>query len=317
MNGGSSNRSMAHYSFVVPIYNDGHLAESFCDVFSSVMKSYLGREDIESAVELIFVNDGSTDDSQDRLTTLSRTRKFVRIVEFSRNFGHHIAVSCGYGLAAGDFVGLINVDMQDPPDQIPLLLDYLRNSDCDLVIGSRPARKDGFIARIGSRAFFVTMNFLTKSRRPTNLAVLRVMTRRFVDAYNRFSEHRPYVNGLEGVARIQRGLCSHRPSAAGEREVQLYAAQEVFSRVRCDFEFFGFAAEANRWLRFSVQHRGIRPVFVPHRRQDIEQRLSTRLYRHDFRGCVFGRRSDSLDRAAESLHRKNFTGCEKQASICH
>jgi glycosyltransferase involved in cell wall biosynthesis len=215
---------MAHYSFVVPIYNDGYLAEAFCEVFSQVMKSYLGCEDIDGAVELIFVNDGSTDDSQERLTALSRSRRFVRVVEFSRNFGHHIAVSCGYGFTSGDFVGLINVDMQDPPDQIPLLLDYLRNSDCDLVIGSRPARKDGFITKVGSRAFYATMNFLTNSRRPTNLAVLRLMTRRFVDVYNRLSEHRPYVNGIEEWLGFKQGYVpiAHRPRATGKSSYTLF-----------------------------------------------------------------------------------------------
>jgi glycosyltransferase involved in cell wall biosynthesis len=215
---------MAKYTFVVPIYNDGYLAAKFCEVFSQVMKSYLVCEDIADLVELIFVNDGSTDDSQERLTALSQSIRFVRIVEFSRNFGHHIAVTCGYGFARGDFVGLINVDMQDPPDQIPLLLDYLRNSDCDLVIGSRPARKDGFITKRSSRAFFATMNFLTNSRRPTNLAVLRVMTRRFVDTYNRFSEHRPYVNGIEEWLGFKAGYVAitHKPRATGKSSYTLF-----------------------------------------------------------------------------------------------
>jgi glycosyltransferase involved in cell wall biosynthesis len=214
---------MPRYSFVVPIYNDGYLAAAFCEELSRVMKSYLGCEDLQDAVELIFVNDGSKGDSQELLTALSRSRKFVRVVEFSRNFGHHVAVSCGYGFATGEFVGLINVDMQDPPNQIPMLLDYLQNSDCDLVIGIRPARKDGFIKRAVSRVFFEAMNFLTDSRRPTNPAVLRVMTRRFVDAYNRFSEQGPYVPGLEDWLGFKQGYVeiAHQPRATGKSSYTL------------------------------------------------------------------------------------------------
>jgi glycosyltransferase involved in cell wall biosynthesis len=223
---------MVQYSFVVPIYNDGYLAETFCEVFSQVMRSYLGNEDIDGAVELIFVNDGSTDDSQQRLQELSRSRSFVRVVEFSRNFGHHIAVSCGYEYTTGDFVGLINVDMQDPPDQIPLLLDYLRNSECDIVIGRRPDRKDGLVAGLGSRMFFATMNFLTNSHRPTNLSVLRVMTRRFVEVYNRFSERRPYVNGLEEWLGFKEGYVAitHRQRATGK------SSYTFFKKIRLAFD---------------------------------------------------------------------------------
>ena len=214
---------MPRYSFVVPIYNDGYLAEAFCDAFSQAMSSYLGDQEFKDAVELIFVNDGSSESSQEQLSALAQTRQYVRVVEFSRNFGHHMAVSCGYGMATGDIVGLINVDMQDPPDQIPLLLDYLERTNCDLVVGTRSARKDGLIQRLVSQLFFCGMNFLTGSRRPTNPAVLRVMTRRFVDAYNRFSEQGPYVPGLEDWLGFKQGYVeiAHRPRIGGKSSYTL------------------------------------------------------------------------------------------------
>jgi glycosyltransferase involved in cell wall biosynthesis len=214
---------MPLYSFVVPIYNDGYLAEALCDELSRVMSAYLEREDIDEAVELVFVNDGSANNSQELLANLGRSRKFVRVVEFSRNFGHHIAVSCVYHIATGKYVGLINVDMQDPPDQIPLLLDYLRASDCDIVIGLRPIRRDGLLTRVASHAFFATMNFLTSSRRPANLAVLRIMTRRFVDAYNHFSERSPFVPGLEEWLGFKQGYVEimHRPRIRGKSSYTL------------------------------------------------------------------------------------------------
>jgi glycosyltransferase involved in cell wall biosynthesis len=210
--------AMPLYSFIVAIYNDASLAESFCEEFVRVMRSWLKRTDIDHMVELIFVNDGSTDNSQELLVALQRSWAFVRVVEFSRNFGHHMAVSCGYQLARGDYVGLINVDMQDPPDQIPVLLDFLKTSDCDVVIGLRAIRRDGLLARSASRIFFATMNFLADSRRPSNPAVLRVMTRRFVDAYNLFSEQSPYVPGLEEWLGFKQEFVAiaHRPRSSGK-----------------------------------------------------------------------------------------------------
>ena len=125
------------YSFVVPIYNDGYLVESFCETINDEMKKSLDVSDISNDVEVIFVNDGSSDESQCQLEITATKYGFVKVVEFSRNFGQHVAVSCGYRLASGRFVGMMNVDMQDPPDQIHLLLKEIEFGNCDIVIGLR------------------------------------------------------------------------------------------------------------------------------------------------------------------------------------
>src|SRR5260370_42114823 len=99
---------MLEYSFVVPIYHDAYLAEEFCLEYLKVFKQYLGIEDIRSRAELIFVNDGSNDDSAQILAQIAAKFPFVRVVNFSRNFGQHIALSCGYRHASGQFVGMLN-----------------------------------------------------------------------------------------------------------------------------------------------------------------------------------------------------------------
>src|SRR5229473_3241794 len=103
------------YSFVVPIYNDGGLAEEFCKAFESTFQSYLKKNEIAPDVELIFVNDGSKDDSTAVLVSLIKKFPFLKVIELSRNFSQHIALSCGYKHASGNYVGMLNVDMEDPP----------------------------------------------------------------------------------------------------------------------------------------------------------------------------------------------------------
>ena len=103
------------YSFVVPIYNDGYLVESFCEAINDEMEGLSDVSDITEDVEVIFVNDGSSDESQQQLQTSAVRYGFVKVIELSRNFGQHLAVSCGYRLASGTYVGMMNVDMQDPP----------------------------------------------------------------------------------------------------------------------------------------------------------------------------------------------------------
>ena len=116
------------YSFVVPIYNDGYLVESFCKTINDEMKRLLDVSDLSNDVEVIFVNDGSSDESQQQLETTATKYSLVKIIELSRNFGQHLAVSCGYRFVSGNYVGMMNVDMQDPPDQIPSLLKEIESS---------------------------------------------------------------------------------------------------------------------------------------------------------------------------------------------
>jgi glycosyltransferase involved in cell wall biosynthesis len=190
-------KPVVSYSFIVPIYNDGHLAKTFCNEFLAVFQKYLGPEDIRSHVELIFVNDGSPNDSFNHLKALPADYPFVKVISLSRNFGQHIALSCGYKHAKGDYVGSLNVDMQDPPYDIPALLNALKEQDADIAIGIRKVNIHPFFHKITSYAFYWTLNKLTGFDAPLNAATLRVMNRRFTDAYNALSEKTRYIPGLE------------------------------------------------------------------------------------------------------------------------
>lgn len=193
------------YSFVVPIYNDAYLAEDFCREYAKMFQSHLGVSEITGPAELIFVNDGSQDDSARVLGQLPARFPFVRVINFSRNFGQHIALSCGYRHARGRYVGMLNVDMQEPPDQIPLLLAEIEGTDCDIVFGQRRARAGSAADSLTSRVFGFVLNKLTGYEVPLSVATLRVMNRRFVDAYNSLSERSRYLPGLESWLGFKRG----------------------------------------------------------------------------------------------------------------
>ena len=187
------------YTFVVPIYKDGALAEAFCVELERVMRAHLRVDDISQDVELIFVNDGSPDDgkSSGHLDEVARRHGFVRVIELSRNFGQHIALSAGFHHARGRYVGMLNVDMEDPPDQIPLLLAELESKDVDMVYGLRGERAQPWHVRLTSILFNWVMVKLTGYETPLNVATLRIMDRPFLDAYNALSEKSRYIPGLE------------------------------------------------------------------------------------------------------------------------
>jgi dolichol-phosphate mannosyltransferase len=188
---------MPSFSFVVPIYHDGYLVQAFCETLDKEMRVLFSKEEVPSEIEVIFVNDGSTDDSQKLLREAARIFPFVKVIELSRNFGQHLAVSCGYRFASGNYVAMMNVDMQDPPDQVGALVERLAKGDCDIVIGLRQNRRDAWHVDLTSRAFNIVLNALTGAKTPTNAASLRIMSRAFVNAYNTLSEKTPFIPGLE------------------------------------------------------------------------------------------------------------------------
>lgn len=198
------------FSFVVPIYNDGSLAQAFADEFELVFKNWTGITEIEEEVELIFVNDGSKNDSMDYLIEVAGKHPFVKVIELSRNFGQHIALSCGYKYAKGDYVGMLNVDMEDPPSEIPKMIEHMNKNGIDIVLGIRPYRQGSYMNKLTSMIFNFVLNKLTGHNVPLNVATLRVMNRKFVDAYNSLTEKSRYLPGLENWLGFHHGYLAIR-----------------------------------------------------------------------------------------------------------
>lgn len=190
--------SKIQYSFVVPIYNDGYLVSAFCTEFEKVFKKYLNTSMIENDVELVFVNDGSEDNSLELLKKCSNSHTFVKVINLSRNFGQHIAILCGYKNSSGEIVGRLNVDMQDPPREIPKLLERLKlDSDADMVVGLQKRRKNRFLDIVTSKMFFFVFNWLVGSNIPSNTSTLRVMKRNYVDSLLETNDKTPFLQGIE------------------------------------------------------------------------------------------------------------------------
>lgn len=185
------------YSLVVPIYRDGSLAGAFCANFEKVFQDYLATEDISESVELIFVDDGSPDDSMPHLVEVCGRYRFANAVGLSRNFGQHIALAAGFAHAKGEYVGSLNVDMEDPPDQIPVLLEEYKKGDYDLVFGIREERHSPPMVKLTSILFHWVLKKLTGYEYPSNIATLRLMNRRVTDAYLCFCEKTPFLDGLQ------------------------------------------------------------------------------------------------------------------------
>ena len=206
------------YSFVVPIYNDGALAEDFCREIETAFRAYLGHHDLARDLEVIFVDDGSANNSPELLKRVCDTYAFAKVVVLSRNFGQHIAISAGYRAASGDYVGMLNVDQEDPPHQLPKLLDLIKQGAHDIVGGRLKKRTVPVLNRVTSRLFTSTLNRLTGYNAPLDASTMRVMTRRAVDTYNSLSEKSRYLPGLELWLGMRYGWVpvEHQPRRIGK-----------------------------------------------------------------------------------------------------
>lgn len=206
------------YSFVVPIFNDGALARDFCREIAVTFRNYLGHDDLARELEVIFVDDGSVNDSPQHLKQVCDEFDFAKLIQLSRNFGQHIAISAGFRAASGDYIGMLNVDQEDPPRNLPLLLDALKNSDCDIIGGRYSRRTVRLTTRITSYLFHTLMNRLTGYNTPINASTMRVMSHRAAEVYNALTEKSRYIPGLEMWLGLSYGWVSvdHQPRRVGK-----------------------------------------------------------------------------------------------------
>jgi dolichol-phosphate mannosyltransferase len=164
-------------------------------------------------LELIFVNDGSKDESLQTLLELRRRHKFVCVIDLSRNFGQHQAIACGIREARGSVVLCMNVDMQDPPAEIPKLLNTMKEGDYDLVVGQYDVRRHPLLVKLNSHIYYSVFRLLTGFEVPQRTSPLRAMNRRFTAAYNRLTEKSRFPQGLDQWLgfRHQYVRIEHRP----------------------------------------------------------------------------------------------------------
>ena len=167
----------AFVSVVIPVYNN----------FGSLKKSYVQLESVLSEFpnkEVIFVNDGSKDDSLQELLDLKQEAENVKIIDFSRNFGQIPATTAGIRSAKGDVVIVISADLQDPISLMPELISNIKNG-FDIVIAYRKDRNEGVIKKITSRIYFKMLKYHTKAEVPDGGFDYFLLTRTAANALNR------------------------------------------------------------------------------------------------------------------------------------
>jgi len=200
-------------SIVAPVFNEAEVVASF---YARTKKVVDALESMSH--EFIFVDDGSDDGTFDELTRIAATDPHVRIVRFSRNFGHQVAITAGLDYSAGDAVVIIDADLQDPPEVISEFLEKWREG-YDVVYGVREKRSgETRLKLMTASLFYRLMRSLTKIDIPVDVGDFRLLSRRVVEKLRLLPERDRFVRGLVSwVGFNQVGFLYRRdPRFAGE-----------------------------------------------------------------------------------------------------
>jgi len=177
----------------------------------------------EVSYELIFVNDGSIDQTQQILSELQQNDAHVRVLRLSRNFGHQIALSAGLEEAVGDAVVAIDADLQDPPEVIPDMLDLWRQGN-HVVFGIRLQREgESRFKNWTAKAFYRLINRLSETKVPLDAGDFRLLDRRVVEVIKDMPERARFLRGMVSWAGFRQSSVPYvrAPRQAGESKYPL------------------------------------------------------------------------------------------------
>lgn len=177
-------------SIVVPVFNEMEVIETF----NSILVELLNQENC--SYEIVYIDDGSCDDSYQILKEIKSFNPNVSVIKFSRNFGKELAVSAGLQKSLGDAVVVIDCDLQDPPHLIPLMI-HAWKSGADVVNMRRVGREgDSFVKKQTAKYFYKLIKSIGDVEIEENVGDFRLLSRKAVDAINQLPERNRFMKGL-------------------------------------------------------------------------------------------------------------------------
>jgi putative glycosyltransferase len=201
-------------SIVTTLYKSAAYVEEF------YRRASEAAQRITDDYEIVMVDDGSPDNSLDIACTLAAKDSRVRVVELSRNFGHHKALMTGLDHARGELCFLIDSDLEENPALLGSFLDRMQSADCDVVYGFQETRKGDMLERTGGKLAWYLINKLYSIEIPPNHCTVRLMRREYVDALLLHRESNTVIGGLWVITGFrQTGI----PITKGHRDDSSYS----------------------------------------------------------------------------------------------
>jgi len=180
---------LATLSIIVPVYNEEEVLPEFCARLRAALTT------VPCAAEILFVDDGSLDSTPELLEKLASEDERVRVLRFTRNFGHQAALCAGIDHCTGDAAVLMDADLQDPPELIPQFLEKWQQG-YEVVYGVRTKREATRFLQVAYKAFYRVFRALSYIDVPRDAGDFSLMDRRVVDSLNLMPERDRFLRGL-------------------------------------------------------------------------------------------------------------------------
>jgi len=182
---------MSKLSVIIPCYNEETV----------IMESYHATAEVLDTLtchtEIIYINDGSNDDTYNLLNQIASKDVRVKVLHFSRNFGHQPAVTAGIHNCNADWAVIMDADLQDPPELIPDMLSVREKENANVVYCVRKSReKESVFKRLTARLFYRLINNMSEVKFPLDTGDFRLIDRKVMNEFNRLGEHGKYIRGL-------------------------------------------------------------------------------------------------------------------------
>lgn len=185
------NRKMKKISVVIPMYFEEEVAKE-CYIRTKKVLEQLNKYEYE----IIFVNDGSKDKTLEILEEIAKENKSVKVISFSRNFGHQAAVTAGLKYTTGDAVVIIDADMQDPPEVIESMINLWEQGN-EVIYAKRKTRKGETRFKLfTAKMFYKVLNGLSDVEIPKDTGDFRLADKKVIDVINSLPEHNKFLRGL-------------------------------------------------------------------------------------------------------------------------
>ena len=183
---------MKKISIIVPCYNEEQSIPYFYEEINKISKQ------LKNDFEFIFINDGSKDKTIEAIKQYAKKDKRVKYINFSRNFGKEAAMYAGLEYSTGDYVAIMDADLQDPPSLLPEMLNFLKNNTDYDCVGTRRVTRKGEppIRSFFARMFYKIINKLSKIEMVDGARDYRLMTRQMINSILELKEYNRYSKGL-------------------------------------------------------------------------------------------------------------------------
>lgn len=210
-------------SVVIPVYNEEDLIDTLVSRCSAALST------ISPDFEIICVDDGSRDQTLMRLLAARATEPRLKVLTLSRNFGHQAAYTAGLHAAQGEFVAMMDGDLQDPPEVLPRMWELLRHDAHDVVYGHRTDRAEGWGRQLLIKSFHLLFQNFSKLQEADNVGNFSMMNRRALTAFLSLQEKNRYLPGLRSFIGFRQASVAYSRAARPDGSVPKMSYKRLFA----------------------------------------------------------------------------------------